>query len=207
MMRVSGRLPAVLWLAAVLGLGACAAPVWPQDEPDSLAEVGPDEILVVGAVEVVPPLRDFERELDIPNDLLDLEGSIAARAWLRAAADPDTRPADSRYLINPRLGETFFFAIPRDMPYLVGGDVTVKYKVANGGVRQRRIHIPGPILVQTRKRDGAIYVGTLRLTRDEFNEVVEVEVIDHFTRANKAYRQRYGRGLPLQRALLQTIPG
>lgn len=201
---VRRRLPAALVLAAALALGACAMPVWPQEEPASLAQVGADQVLVVGAIEIVPPLRANERELDIPNDLFNMEEMIANRAWIKAAADPATRPDDSRYLINPRLGETFFFSIPRDMPYLVGGEVTVKYKVVNGGVRQRKIRIPGPLRVQAGRGDGAVYVGTLRLTRDEFNEVVKVQVIDHYARAAKAFRRRFGAGVRLRRALLQS---
>ena len=198
---------AALLLAAALALGACAMPVWPQEEPASLAELGPDRVLVVGAVEIVPPLRAHERELDIPNDLFNMEEMIANRAWLKAAADPDTRPADSRYLINPRLGETFFFALPRAMPYLLGGEVTVKYKIVNGGVRQRKIHIPGPLRVRADRGDGAVYLGTLRLTRDAFNEVVKVQVIDHYAQAAKAFRQRFGAGVRLRRALLQSAAG
>lgn len=202
--RAGGPLSRALLLAAALALGACAAPVWPQKEPASLAEVGGDQVLVVGAVEIVPPLRENERELDIPNDLFDMEDMIANRAWLKAAADPATRPDDSRYLINPRLGETFFFSIPRDMPYLVGGDVTVRYRIVNGNVRMRKIRIPGPLQVRARPGDEAVYVGTLRLTRDEFNEVVKVQVVDNYKLAAKAFRQRYGSGVTLRRALLQT---
>ncbi len=201
---IRGPLIRSLSLAGALALGACAMPVWPQEETASLAEVGADRVLVVGAVEIVPPLRANERELDIPNDLFNMEEMIANRAWLKAAADPDTRPADSRYLINPRLGETFFFPIPRDMPYLVGGEVTVKYTVLNGGIRQRKIRIPGPLHVQTRGGDSAVYVGTLRLTRDEFNEVVKVQVIDHYAQAAKAFRRRFGADARLRRALLQS---
>lgn len=203
--RAAGRLsPGALLLAAVLALGACQAAVWPQEEPTDLTQVGPDQVLVVGAVEIVPPLRENERELDIPNDLFNTEEMIANRAFLRAAADPGMRPDDSRHLINPRLGETFFFSIPRDAPYLVGGEVTVRYKIVNGGVRQRKIHIPGPLHVRARRADGAVYVGTLRLTRDEFNEVVKVQVIDQYTQAAKDFRQRFGPGVQLRRSLLQA---
>ena len=80
----------------------------------------------------------------------------------------------------------------------------MKYTMVNGGVRQRKIRIPGPLHVRARRGDGAVYIGTPRLTRDEFNEVVKVQVIDHYTQAAKAFRQRFGAGARLRRTLLQA---
>lgn len=201
-----GALPTALLLGLLLILGACEAVVWPQKEPMSLTEVGPSSVIVVGAVEIVPPLRENERELNIANDLFGMEGMIANRAFLRAGADPGMRPDDSRFLINPRLGETFFFSVPRTMPYLLGGDVTVQYRQVAGGIRKRIIVIPGPLRIEARDSDQAVYVGTLRLTRDEFNEVIAVDIIDNYPEAARAFTQRFGTDIDLRRALLQA-PG
>lgn len=201
---VRGRaLPAAMALGLVLALGACAGiGVHLQKEATTLAGIGGDEVLVVGVVELVPPLRESEQEVNLPNDLFNMEAMIENRAFLSAGSDPRQRPEDSRFRFNPRLGELFYFAVPRSMPYVLGGDITVDMR----NFRQRRIVVPGPLRLQARDSDQAIYIGTLRLTRDEFNEVIAVDVIDEYPQAAQTFGQRFGGGAELRRSLLQ-IPG
>lgn len=206
-MRLSARLPALgdaLSKTALLGLlvaalGACGMP---KPEATSMAEIGVDSVLIVGAVEIVPPLNAYERELNLPNDFFNAEGSMENRAILWAAEGPRGQRSITGHAINPELGKTYFFSVPRSRPYLVEGQITTSMR----DFVERRILLPSPIRVEMRSDDRAIYVGTLRLTRDDFNEVIAVEVVDEYRQASRDFAQRFGGGIELRRALLQ-IPG
>jgi hypothetical protein len=64
---------------------------------------------------------------------------------------------------------------------------------------------PGPIEFDIRPADKAIYVGTLRLHRDEFHEVQKAEVLDHYNAAYADLTRKFGAGLPLRKALLKPV--
>jgi hypothetical protein len=65
---------------------------------------------------------------------------------------------------------------------------------------------PGPIGLDIRPADRAIYVGTLGLHRDEFHEVTKAEVLDHFSAAYADLTRKFGVGLPLRKALFEARP-
>ena len=189
-----------LILGAVLAaLSACGMP---KSEPKSMADIGAGSVLVVGAVELDPPLRPNERDINMPNDLFNTAELMSNRAVMWAADDPRAVRSITGHSINPELGSTFFFSIPRGRPYLVDGQITTSM----AGFVERRIVLPTPMRVEMRDTDRAIYIGTLRLTRDAFNEVVSVEIIDEYGQAAREFSQRFGPGHELRRALLQ-VPG
>lgn len=203
-------LSTTLMLFVTLALGGCASMgiVWPAKEPRSLADVGPNSILIVGTIEVVPTLNEREREGNVSTGLLNDQDMYANRAMLGFGQDPRKRYEDLRFLINPRLEETFVHAIPRDMPYLLGGQIWLGSNVrARGGtfvIHDQKIIVPGPLRIEAGPNDRAVYIGTIRFTRDEFNEVVNVEVIDQYAQAARTFQQRFGDGVDLRRALIEV---
>src|SRR5260370_12104864 len=68
-------------------------------------------------------------------------------------------------------------------------------------VDDARIEIPGGVRYDIRPGDKAIYVGTLLLHRDEFNEVTKVVVIDEYTPAAAEFKKRFGPGTELRKAI------
>ncbi len=206
-MGLLSRMPALggaISKAALLGilvtaLGACGLP---KPEATSMADVDADSVLIVGAIEIVPPLNANERDVDMPNDLFNASASVENRAVLWAADDPWAERSAFGFAINPELEGLYFFTVPRSLPYLVDGQITTSMR----GFIERRILLPSPMHVDMRRRDRAIYVGTLRLARDDFNEVTSVEVLDDYRKASGEFEQRFGDGVELRRALLQ-IPG
>lgn len=199
--RAAKLAPAVLAAAALAG---CAVSM-PEKEVAALSEVGPGSVLVVGSVDVAPPLRAGEKDLDIPYDILTfgMEERLSNRAVLTFGRSPDTRVDHGEVTINPELGQTYFFAVPRDAPYMVGGYVVIEYAMVNGMLRDRRIVIPGTLRLEALPDDEAIYVGTLRLTRDDFNEVVEATLVDDYQRAAAEFETRFGTDARLRKAIFE----
>jgi len=84
---------------------------------------------------------------------------------------------------------------------LVARAVTARQSVMD----HTELLFPGPIEFDIRPGDRAIYVGTLRLHRDEFHEVTRAEVHDHFSAAHAEFTRKFGAGLALRKALLNPI--
>jgi hypothetical protein len=68
-------------------------------------------------------------------------------------------------------------------------------------VDQSELLFPAPIAFDIRPGDTAVYIGTLRLYRDEFHEVTKAEVRDDYGEASAQFRTKFP-GAPLPRKAL-----
>jgi hypothetical protein len=68
-------------------------------------------------------------------------------------------------------------------------------------VDQTELLFPAPIPFEIRPGDTAVYIGTLRLYRDEFHEVTKAEVRDDYGEAGAQFRNKFP-GAPLPRKAL-----
>jgi hypothetical protein len=51
----------------------------------------------------------------------------------------------------------------------------------------------------------AVYVGTLRLHRDEFNEVTKAEILDHYAGASAEFKKKFGNRTVLRKAMAKPL--
>jgi hypothetical protein len=191
----------------VIGLLAGCGTIHP--EATSLADVAPGTVIVVGQIELIPPLQPDEQQLKLGTfDPLDIAGKLRHRAVLHLADAP--RAAEETWeVINPKLGETFFFRVPRDKRFVVMGTITTKRVTTKVTKRQVSEDVAEILLPRVefdlRPSDKAVYVGTLRLQRDEFNEVTRAEILDQYSRASGEFTRKFGVGTPLRKALLKPL--
>lgn len=192
---------------AIYALGGCAAFTFPEKEITSFAEVPAGYVLLVGKIELDPPLRPTEVELDISNDVFNTEEMMANRAIIGLSDRANVTVEKSGFLINPELGQTYFFAVPRERAHMLGGYITVSFDARANGPRdvivsQGKVLVPGGIRYEFRPGDDVVYVGTLRLERGPFNDVTKAEVIDEYDIANRDLEARLGAG----RSMRNTLP-
>jgi hypothetical protein len=194
-----------VWI--VTGLIAGCGTIHP--EVTSLAEAPPGTVIVVGQIELIPPLRPDEQQLKMGTfDPLDMAGKLRHRAVLHLANAP--RAAEETWeVINPKLGETFFFRVPQDKRFVVMGTITTK-RVTTMVTKRRVSEDVAEILLprfefDLRPTDKAVYVGTLRLRRDEFNEVTSAEILDQHSRASAEFAKKFGTSTPLRKAILKPL--
>jgi len=194
MRRVCAALGVVL-LAVMAGCAPAARA--PIDSVDSLSG---EEMVVVGRVELVPPLRKGEQRIRG-----NVVGNFENRMFL--IIDEQLRPlprelklADYAGRVEAPLGSTFFVRSRSAPFYLLGGVLFLDF----GGDTQQRAHFPGGVQVAARPGDRAVYIGTLRYHRDEFFEISRVVVVDEYAQANAEFVKKFGTRYPLRKVLLKA---
>ena len=194
-------------LALAAPLAACVTVHAPVERAADLAA---DKVLVVGRIELVPPLRADEQQLFVGADPFNTKRYYQGRAVLFLAGTPVEREQTDD-AINPPLEQAFAIAVPRARRFVVGGGVAMNLNLRTVSARQAvldrsDLHLPVPVELDFRPGDRAVYIGTLRIHRDEFHSVVRAEVVDDYRAAAAEHRDRFGADVPLRRALLRMPP-
>jgi hypothetical protein len=195
-------------LAAVAAL-AVAGCVTVSEGVGSLSEIGADSVLVVGKIEIVPRVKPEEQQYRAGVDLFNAKRHFIGRAVLFMSDKPVYRERTDNAL-NPPLEETFFLKVPKAQRYMVKGSVTMALVARAVSARQtamdhEELLFPAPLQLDIRPSDAAIYVGTLRLHRDEFHEVTKAEVRDDYARAIVDFRNKFGAAGAPRKALLKAV--
>jgi hypothetical protein len=192
-----------LLVVAVVALAGCVSV---SESLDSFSQVGADEVLVVGKIEIVPPIKPEEQSYKA-LDPFNSKRHFMGRAVMFMADKPEYREYTGDAL-NPPLEETYFLKVPKAKRYMVKGSVTMAFALRTVSRRQAvteqtELMFPAPLALDVRPGDRAIYVGTLRLHRDEFHEVTRAEVRDDYARAVKEYRAKFPGAPQPRKALLR----
>jgi hypothetical protein len=192
---MTGRLIAV----AALALAACAPA--PRTPVNALGELGRDEVVVVGKVELVPALRKHEQKIR-GNVVGNFENRMLLLMDEKLRPLPeDPRIADYAGRIEALMGSTFFVRSKAQPAYVLGGIVFLDM----GGNSQQKAYFPGGFQLATKPGDRAVYVGTLRYHRDEFFEIQRITVVDEYPQANAEFQAKFGKGQALRKALLTRV--
>ena len=185
-------------LACVLGGCAPAARV-PLESFQSLSS---GEMVLVGRVELVPPLRKGEQRVRgiVVGDVENKMFLIADERLRPLPQDPGISDYAGR--IEAKLGDHFFVRSKSEPFYILGGVLFLDI----GGNSMQRIYFPGGLRVAAEPGDRAVYIGTLRYHRDEFFDISRVSVVDEYAEASKEFAKRFGNGQRLKKALLTRAP-
>lgn len=172
----------------------------------SMSEVDAGSVLVVGKIEIVPPIKPEEQTYKA-TDPFNSKRHFLGRAVMFMSEKPEFREYTG-HALNPPLEQTYFVKVPRSQRYMVKGSVTMSFAMRVVSRRQAvtdqiELLFPAPVELDIRPSDKAIYVGTLRLHRDEFHEVTRAEVRDDFAAANAEFKKKFGTRATLRKALMR----
>lgn len=202
--RIAAR-PVALLAVAFLVLTGCGPTL--QKPVTSVSEIGPDSVIVVGRLDLDPPLRPNEQQIRAGTiDPLGVGDMMRDHGLLWFSRSAETPTEKGEIVLNPRLGELYFLPVPKSTPYMIGGYIRTQFNMRLLGPRsvtvdEARIEIPGGLRYDIRPGDKAIYVGTLRLHRDEFNEVIKADIVDEYEAAAVQFKKRFGPGTTLRKAV------
>ena len=180
----------LLALGALLAAGCVSV----SEDVGKTSDVGADAVMLVGKIEIRPAIKAEEQKYQPGWDPFNTRRHFIGRAILFTSDKPEYRERTDTAL-NPPLEETFFVKLPKAHRYVVKGSVTMALSSrgasARSGYDQTELTFPAPVEIDVRPGDRAIYIGTLRLHRDEFHEVTKAELLDHYATATADFRKRF----------------
>jgi hypothetical protein len=201
----TGILPGqLLWVAAaayLIGMTAgCISP--PARQPvRSLSDLRPDQVLVVGRLELVPPLDEREAGFKSP-----FWKKYNNKAFV-IVDDHDRKltrePALSDYSgrIEAQLGKTFMVQSDDRPFYILGSMIMLQAGKTDG----EQVYLPGGFKVDIHPGDQAVYIGTIRYYRNEFFDIEKVTIQDEYEQASLEMKKQLGSSRPLKKRLVTLL--
>lgn len=162
-----------LLLLSCLLLQACAMPRALPEATDLRA--GNAEVVVIGKIELVPPLdaREQKTHWNVVG-----EKRMLGRIWMATGAEHKpvkTSQIDASEFqgsLEAQWGVPFMVKAPRQRTYLNGGLAHLDL------LEQDKLWFPGGYYFEVPAGASAVYIGTLRFHRNDFNRITRVEVLD-----------------------------
>lgn len=206
-----------LLLAFLVGtsLEGCMKVVSHEDVTSS-KQIRSDQIIVVGKIELVPPLREMEQVLSSQDMVAGFKDKALILIDDEKYDMADLSSRSSRAASSVKLEETFFIPVDRDKDgsaYYSGGIIVVNDYPLTGtrffgvfgmvsAMRADHFDLAGKVRFGSKQSDRAIYIGTIRYHRDEFNAITRIEVLDQYSQAKKQMAKTLKEDLPLVKAKL-----
>lgn len=183
-----------IYLWAVLGLltfftTGCAT----LEQMNDISELQNDEIVIVGRIELDPPL-DPETEQNIKGiGTGKLKGSALFAIGNQFIDITEPKISDVKnYAVLP-LEKDFNIRVPRhDKLIFSGASIMIEMG--------QSMYLPGGLELITKPSDKAIYIGTIRYYRDDYNEITKVSLIDDYKKTNKEFSEQFGDAVKLRKA-------
>lgn len=188
-------------LLAIAGIGILLGGCVPAlEEVKSAKDLQPNEVLLVGKVELIPKLEKFEQQNLKGIGTGKFKGHFglifaAQKPTYKKGSESGTtyKQMDNYALVEP--GKTFFVRYPKGKPvYFLGG---VIYLSSDGGALES-IKLPGGISYVPGKNARAIYLGTIRYSRDDYNAIKKVRLVNQLNEAVRDLRKETGSNIPIQ---------
>ena len=180
-------------------LAGCVLPS-AMEQANSVDNSG-SSVVVVGKIEIVPPLDavyEQKTHWNVIGDEAILNKIVMATGTDPKPVDTDLVLSEWQNAIEAELGKNFFLKGKRQRTYLKGAMVNLDVK------SQDRLWFPGGLYYDVPNGADAVYVGTLRYTRDDFNKIKKVELINEYKSASREFSSRFGKGARLTQSLLKS---
>lgn len=161
-------------LLACLLLQACALPKTLPEATDLKA--GAAEVVVIGKVELVPPLDprlEQKTHWNVIGEKRMLGRVLVATAGeFRPIRTGTLDTADFQETLEVEWGVPFMVKAARQRTFVNGALAHLDV------LAQERLWFPGGYYFDVPKDAHAVYIGTLRYHRNDFNRIVRVEIVD-----------------------------
>tara|TARA_R110002049_G_scaffold124479_1_gene279986 strand:- start:68696 stop:69286 length:591 start_codon:yes stop_codon:yes gene_type:complete len=167
----------VFIIFAVVCLYSCSGIPNSLPEADDLSS-SENHVIVVGKFELDPP---FNPELEqkthwnvICDEQMINKVAMATGDTSEPVSFDKFRGKEWRNYIRAEWGKPFAVQVPRKRTYLKGAVVQLDV------LSQDKLWFPGGFYFDVPENVSAIYIGTLRYTRNEFNTIESAEVVDEY---------------------------
>ena len=161
------------------------------------------KVLFVGKIALDPPLEsEFEQQT---HWSAIGDSRIINKIFMATGDDPvhveinQLKLSEWQNVLETELGSTFFLETTKKPTYLKGAMIVLDT------IKQQRLWFPGDLYFDIPEGANAVYIGTLRYTRDDFNNIVDMEVIDEYSEAVAKVKQQLGNDVQLIPSLLKPV--
>ncbi len=187
-----------LLILCVLSFIVVSADAKPRKAINSFKKLRSNETIVVGRVELVPPLHEHEQRLRGPmsRKYENKMFLIVDEEYRELTEEPGW--GDFKGRIDAPFGEEFIVRSPNEPFYVIAGMMILTM----GRSGTDNAYFPGGLKANIRPGDKAVYIGTIRYHRDEFFEITNAEIVDDYDRVKREFEERLGVKYPLRKALL-----
>ena len=202
------KLQKELFYLPLLGIMAILSGcVTPMPEMKSISELQAGEIVLVGKIEIDPPLNKYDQQGLKTLGSGKFKGKVQI-VFDEKQPDPENpKPHYSNHIAQVPLGKTFFLRRKGSGDvYYVGGYILTDSQASYSGYMGRNttfsvatINIPGGLKYHTDNKTRALYIGTIRYYRDDYNAITKVSVLNHYKSANRDFRRKTGARFNLRR--------
>jgi hypothetical protein len=171
---------------------------------NSIEELGNGQAVVVGRVKLVPPIGKDEV---LTKGIIIGKDRMKNHVFLAVGPKPyvmEGTPDNSVYegAIETPWNELFFSRFDSGNQYLQMAMYTlVMTTSSDGGGDFQRGFLVSNLKLNVKKEDEVVYIGTIVLYRNDFNQLEKVQVLDESDYAYKEIRERFGRKTMIRKAL------
>ena len=198
--RLSGA--ACLFAAAVMFCACASAPLWPAQQVKSSWRFPKDKAVLVGRIELHPPLQESEQKL-VTKRAKDLRNVFILSCGDRILDLKTAKTVGMAGFFSTTLEKEFFIKVDKGRTlYLSGGIV---YRMDNPTSLESFLFFQSPFQVEMQPDDEAVYIGTIQLYRDENNVVTSVFIRDDYAWADAQFKLRFGAYKTLRKALAVPV--
>lgn len=193
------RLPLRALAAALVALtvAGCAVPI---PAVNSMSEVHSHEVAVVGEIVINPPLDEKDQNLQSIGS-----GQFKNKAYFVTDTKwrEKTGPIDiGDQAFETTLGQPFYVKLADKPFYILSG---VIYTDVQANAVPDSVNLPGGLRVNLHPNDRAVYIGTIRFTRNEYFDITKAQIIDDYARANAEFKKKFGVHYNLRKALVEPL--
>ncbi len=169
----------------------------------SIKSLGEDEVVLVGRIELVPPLEEFEQNLKTLGSKRYKNAAMFVIGE-RPVDVQNPRLRDGKFADGVKFGEDFYLRRKHNDTLIYSGSIILTQSSLVGHGRRasvdvERLILPGGLEYAIQASDKAIYIGTFRYHRDDYNAITKVDLLNEFDKANKAFTERFGNKVKLRR--------
>lgn len=149
----------------------------------NLADLKPDEVVLVGKIRLIPKLHPTEKET---GKLLINKDAVGK---FYVAIDNQVKPIETytslggiKFVGEVGDDKTFAIVVKKTEPLYYQGAFV---RVAPGEF----YYLPGGLKIDYKRRDKALYLGTIEYTRNIYSEITKVRIKDQYAEAKKLIRK------------------
>ncbi len=192
----------LLSLAAFLA-GCAGAPLQPLD---SISALSSGETVIVGRIELVPPLEDGEQRVESRGLFInpyadEMKNGVYLLTGEKSRAIVEPSLSDYNNRIEAKLEKPFYVRAKSAPLHINAAEIMMS--VDRYGTN--KVRLPARFRVDIKPGDKAVYIGTVRYHRDEFFEITKVEVVDDYAKERAAFNKKFGGGVTLKKSIVKAV--